>query len=162
MANKGLDEIFLSICEEFNKAGIQYVIIGGFAMIIHGYPRLTTDIDFFVNPSEENVMRIKKSLFKIFKDKTIEKLNVIDIKKYSVVRYVSENGFCIDFIGKIGKIFEFSDVKNEVEMIEIENVKIPVCSVEMLLRMKEKSVRPIDKQDVIFLREKIKYKSKNK
>ena len=47
-------------------------------------------------------------------------------------------------------------------MIEIENVKIPVCSVEMLLRMKEKSVRPIDKQDVIFLREKIKYKSKNK
>jgi hypothetical protein len=33
------------ICRELNRLGVRYVVIGGFAIIHHGFPRLTYDID---------------------------------------------------------------------------------------------------------------------
>jgi hypothetical protein len=38
-----------------NEAQARYVLIGGFAVIIHGSGRTTKDIDFLVDPSPENV-----------------------------------------------------------------------------------------------------------
>jgi len=156
MAFKGLIEIFLKVCDSFNKIGVDYVIVGGLAVILHGYPRLTNDIDFFVNPSKENVEKIKNALMGIFNDNSIEDIKPTDIEEYAVIRYATPEGFYLDFIGQIGEVFKFHDVKEGVEFFEIENIKVPVCSVEKLLKLKEKSSRPIDQQDVIFLREKLK------
>lgn len=52
---KSIDEILLNICKAFNSEGVSYVLIGGWAVIIHGFPRLTNDIDFLVDSSEENI-----------------------------------------------------------------------------------------------------------
>ncbi len=151
----GLTEIFLKVCNKFNYLGVEYVIGGGFAVILHGLPRLTNDIDFFVNPSEENVERIKIALTEVFNDPSIEEIKPGDLEAYSVVRYGTPKGFYLDFIGKVGEMFKFSDIKKGIEWIEIENIRVPVCNVETLLRLKENSLRPIDQQDVIFLREKL-------
>ena len=40
----------------------RYMIIGGYAVAYHGFPRLTKDIDFFFDNSEENVKKIICSL----------------------------------------------------------------------------------------------------
>ncbi len=160
MAFRGLMEIFLKVCEKFNEVDVEYVIGGGFAVILHGLPRLTNDIDFFVNPSKENVEKIKTALIEIFNDESINDIKPTDIEEYSVVRYVTPEGFYLDFIGKVGEMFRFSDIKKRIEWIEIENIKVPVCNVETLLELKEKSLRPIDQQDVIFLKEKLKRKRK--
>ena len=56
---EGLSNIFLKICEKFNQVGVDYVVGGGFAIILHGLPRMTDDVDFFVDPSPENVEKIK-------------------------------------------------------------------------------------------------------
>jgi hypothetical protein len=37
-----------------NSAGARYVIVGGYAVAFHGYPRYTGDLDFFVEASESN------------------------------------------------------------------------------------------------------------
>jgi hypothetical protein len=37
-----------NLCRELNDGGANYVVVGGFAIILHGYPRGTTDIDFLV------------------------------------------------------------------------------------------------------------------
>ena len=159
MASGGLTQILLKVCKKFNQAGVEYVIGGGFAVILHGMPRLTNDIDFFVSPSKENVKRIKIALKEIFNDISIEEIKPTDIQKYSIIRYGTPEGFYLDFIGKVGEAFRFSDIKKGIEWIEIENIKIPVCNVEMLLKLKEKSLRPIDQQDVIFLKEKLKHRT---
>ena len=160
MAFNGLTEIFLKVCEKFNDISVDYVVGGGFAVILHGLPRLTNDIDFFVSSAKENVEKIKKALLEIFNDESINEIEPTDIEEYSVIRYVTPQGFYLDFIGKVGEMFRFSDIKKGIEWIEIENIKVPVCNVETLLELKEKSLRPIDQQDVIFLKEKLKRKRK--
>ncbi len=48
--------------ESLNAAGVKYLIVGGYAVGFHGWPRFTGDIDFFVDPCEENARRIIEAL----------------------------------------------------------------------------------------------------
>lgn len=48
--------------ELFNSNGVEYLIVGGFALAFHGRPRYTGDIDLLVVPSKENSGRIVAAL----------------------------------------------------------------------------------------------------
>ena len=50
------------ICKALDEAGARYVLIGGFAVILHGGERTTKDIDLLVDPAPENVERLKRAL----------------------------------------------------------------------------------------------------
>jgi len=52
---------FIQLCNEFE---IRYLVIGGFAVSIHGYPRGTDDLDIVVEASEENGEKIVAMLEK--------------------------------------------------------------------------------------------------
>jgi len=41
---------------------VDYMIVGGYAVAFHGYPRFTKDIDVFFEPSPENVARLRAAL----------------------------------------------------------------------------------------------------
>ena len=157
----GLSKILIKICEKFNREGVDYVVGGGFAVILHGLPRMTDDIDFFVNPSPENVAKIKKALMDIYHDHAIDDIRVTDIESYSVVRYGTPEGFYLDFIGKVGEVAGYAEIKRGMVFLDLENVRIPVCGVETMLKLKEHTVRPVDQQDSIFLRAKLS-REKNK
>lgn len=152
---EGLSGIFLKICRSFNQAGVDYVVGGGFAVILHGLPRVTDDLDFFVDPGAENVEKIKQALMDVYGDEAINEIRASDINDYSVVRYGTPEGFYLDFIGRVGDVASFKDLKAGMEYIEVENVKIPLCGVETMLCLKENTVRPIDKHDALFLRAKL-------
>ena len=151
----GLSRILLRICEEFNREGVDYVVGGGFAVILHGFPRLTDDIDFFIDPSAGNVARMKKALKTLYDDKAIDDIRPEDVNNYSVVRYGTPEGFYLDIIGKVGEIADFPVIKKGSVHLEIEKVRIPVCGVKTLLKLKENTARPVDRQDAIFLKEKL-------
>ncbi len=44
------------------KHSVEYVIVGGYAVAFHGYPRFTKDLDIFFRNSEENITRIRNAL----------------------------------------------------------------------------------------------------
>ncbi|HEX4753516.1 MAG TPA: nucleotidyl transferase AbiEii/AbiGii toxin family protein [Solirubrobacterales bacterium] len=50
---------FGRILEDLNGAEVDYVLVGGIAMIRHGVVRATRDIDAVFDPTEENVDRIR-------------------------------------------------------------------------------------------------------
>jgi hypothetical protein len=50
------------ILRQLNGAGVEYVLIGGFAVVIHGYERLTGDVDVCYARSRENVARLVEVL----------------------------------------------------------------------------------------------------
>jgi hypothetical protein len=41
---------------------VKYLIVGGEAVIYHGYARLTGDVDFFFEPSKQNARKLYKAL----------------------------------------------------------------------------------------------------
>ena len=43
-------------------AGAEFMLVGGFAVSVHGYPRTTFDIDFWVRPTPENAPRVLAAL----------------------------------------------------------------------------------------------------
>ncbi|MBI4978485.1 MAG: hypothetical protein HZC28_13480 [Spirochaetes bacterium] len=53
---------FKELLALFNNHGVEYLIVGGYALAFHGAPRSTGDIDLFVNPDPVNAERIMKAL----------------------------------------------------------------------------------------------------
>jgi hypothetical protein len=55
-----------------NKNGVQFLIVGSFALAFHGCPRATGDIDFWIRPTIANA----KNLLKALKDFGFGKLDI--------------------------------------------------------------------------------------
>jgi len=149
------------LCDALNNAKIKYVIVGGCAVILHGYYRTTHDIDLIIEPSAENVKRLKEVLYKIFASKDVFDILDDDVRQYTLVRFAPEQEeIVIDLMGKIGDI-SFEIASNDIEEIEIEGVKIPVCGLSTLIETK-RGIRPKDKEDLLFLIGKKEYLEKQK
>lgn len=150
----------VKLCEALNTAKIKYVIVGGCAVILHGYYRTTHDIDFLVDPSKENVKNLKEALSKVFATKEVFEISDDDVMKYTVIRFAPEmEEIVIDLVGKIGDI-SFETAIKDIEEVELEGVKIPVCGLSTLIETK-KGVRPKDKEDLLFLMGKKEYLEKH-
>jgi len=44
------------------KNRVEYVIVGGYAVAFHGYPRFTKDIDIFISESDKNIEKLRSAL----------------------------------------------------------------------------------------------------
>lgn len=53
---------FRELLEYFNARGVEYLVVGGYALAAHGAPRYTGDLDLFVRPTAENAKRILDAL----------------------------------------------------------------------------------------------------
>lgn len=148
-----LIEKFFQVIDQFEQEKVEYVLIGGFAVVLHGFPRFTQDIDIFIRPTEENVAKIKKALQKVFNDASIEEITHEELDKYPVIRYGTPEGFSIDLIGRIGEAFRFGDISYRA--VKLEGHTVRLATPESLLRLKENTMREIDQLDAKFLREKI-------
>jgi hypothetical protein len=54
-------EELLKLLEEHR---VEYLIVGGYAVAFHGYPRFTKDIDIFYNIAPSNIQKLQESLLK--------------------------------------------------------------------------------------------------
>ncbi|WP_323221289.1 nucleotidyltransferase domain-containing protein, partial [Spirulina sp. 06S082] len=57
-----LNQDFKEFIELLNKHDVKYLVIGGYAVAVHGHPRYTKDIDIWIKMSTENAEKIVKVL----------------------------------------------------------------------------------------------------
>jgi hypothetical protein len=57
-----LSKDFKEFLALLNSNGVEYLVVGGYALAAHGHPRYTGDIDIWLNPSPENVEKLMHSL----------------------------------------------------------------------------------------------------
>ena len=53
---------FKDLLELFNKYQVKFLIVGGYALAFHGAPRMTGDIDLFIDTNSQNAQRIMQAL----------------------------------------------------------------------------------------------------
>lgn len=53
---------FKDLLQLLEEREVEYMIVGGYAVAYHGYPRFTKDIDVFYDASDENVRRLRDAL----------------------------------------------------------------------------------------------------
>lgn len=69
-----IQQDFAELLLLLEKHKVEYVIVGGYAVAFHGYPRFTKDIDVFYNNKDDNVDKLQKSLLEFgFKKKELPK-----------------------------------------------------------------------------------------
>jgi len=137
----------IALCRELNQQNAKYLIIGGMAIVHHGYLRATEDIDLLVERSERNRIAIINAL-EMLPGKSAREITETDFKDYSVVRVVDD--LMIDLMmAACGVTYE--EGVRDAEIVNIDGVEIPFASAATLLRMKQ-TYRDKDEIDRLFLK----------
>ena len=136
----------VAICSALNQVGAAYIVIGGMAMVWHGFNRGTEDIDLLVRKNAENIQRIRTAL-SFLPDNAVKDVGDSDVETYGVVRVADE--VVVDLMGSACGI-DFAQAEDQIEWREIEGVRIPFASPELLLRTKQ-THREKDAFDRLFL-----------
>ena len=63
MALRPLPEDFKEFIDFLNANNVCYLLVGGWAVGLHGYPRATKDIDFLIAVDKNNLKKLKKALY---------------------------------------------------------------------------------------------------
>jgi hypothetical protein len=107
-----------------NDADAQYLVIGGWAIIQHGFGRSTGDIDLLVDSSPENFARIQKAMSAL-PDGAIREVQPGDLNEYVVVRVCDE--FVVDLM-KAACGIEYAEANKFISWIMVRDVKIPFAN----------------------------------
>lgn len=143
-------EDLLRLCRSLNEHGARYIVVGGFAVIQHGFTRATEAIDLLVEPSPENQRRVKQAL-EVLPDRAVRELGDDDLRNWLVVRVADE--VVVDLMLSAGGI-SYHEASREVETVVLRGVPVPFASPRLLLRMKQ-SPREKDILDRQFLEMKV-------
>ena len=141
-------EDLLSLCKALNAEGVRYVLIGGFAVILHGFVRATKDIGLLIDASIENVQRLKRAMA-VLPDNAISLIADDEVDKYNVVRIADE--IVVDLLKTACGVDYARAAEGGIEIRTVEGVPIPVGRKELLIETKQ-TIRPSDAADVQFLR----------
>jgi hypothetical protein len=142
-------EDLVALCRRLNELGARYVIIGGFAIITAGYPRLTVDVDLLMDVSPENEALVFKALESL-PDRAVLQLRAGEVSEYTVVRVADE--ITVDLMKSANGI-EYEEAAADVVLRDLSGVQIPFASPRLLWRMKRNTHREKDAPDLYFLRE---------
>lgn len=137
----------LQLFSALDAEGVDYVLVGGVAMALHGLVRGTEDIDLFLRPDPSNVERLRAALRSIWDDANIDEITAQDLcGEYPTVRYGPPGEvFAIDLLTRLGTAFAFTDLDGE--WVVVESVPVHVATPATLFRMKKDTPRDIDRAD---------------
>lgn len=147
-----VDEL-LAVIHSLNDQGVDYVLIGGAALNVHGLIRTTEDLDLVIAPTSENVERLRRALRAVWSDPDIDLISTDDLLgDYPAIRYGPPSGtIYLDILTRLGELVSFEDL--ESELVELSGVPVRVATPRSLYRLKRDTVRPIDKADAEALRQ---------
>ena len=154
--------IYEEIFKEFERRNVRYLVVGGMAVNLYGYVRLTVDLDIMADMSEDNLSGIIEVMEQFgFTPR-------VPVKPHEILSKEKRD----EWIKKKGAIvFTFVDLKNPFkhidiflnnpidfeeayfrkEVLEIGGIKVSVVSLDDLIKMKKSSGRPRDMEDIHHL-----------
>jgi len=137
------------LIERLCDAGIDFVVVGGFAGVLHGSTLVTRDLDVCVVLGAENVARLRE-VFRDLKPRhrfSSPKLSFLDNPEPGVALnniYLETELGPIDLLGSIKGVGDFERVHAESIEIELFGRRCRVISIEALIQAKDAMGREKD------------------
>lgn len=142
------DERFMAeLMEAVAQAGLQVIIIGNAAAILHGVPVLTQDIDLMVRNQPE----LEKKL-----QRFAEIFGVTLTRPYEPTSHIIRafgKPVSVDFVFALSSRKSFASIRSRAMKIRIGRRMASVASLEDIIAAKEAAGRPKDKASLQILRE---------
>ena len=155
------DEEILKVWQSFYKHELRYILIGGFAVNLHGYQRFTGDMDILLEDTLENRRKLRASF---------SNLGMGDIPLLETIKFIPgwtdfpmNNGLRLDILTDLKGInnFTFEECYRISSLAEIENVPVRFLHINHLIENKEIVNRDKDKLDVQQLKKIRKFRGEN-
>lgn len=131
--------------------GVQFIVVGGVAVALQGYMRMTEDVDILLEASTQNVSRLLDALSD-YGEGFARELSMDDFTdEEGAIRVVEESEYCqIDIFTRMTGLY-YSDLLPDAGTLEIGDRIVRYASKAALIRLKSTSVREKDRLDVIAL-----------
>ncbi len=143
-----LNPDFRDILSAFVDEGVEFLLVGAYALAVHGHPRATGDLDLWVRPSPENARRVWRALERF--GAPLSQLALEDLQKPDLIFQIGVAPRRIDILTSIEGV-TFEEAWPARVEVEIEGLRIPVLGREHLIQNKKASGRPQDLADVAWL-----------
>ena len=139
-------------------AGVDFVVIGGIAVMAHGFVRATADTDVTVNPERTNLERLSTVLRDL--DAVLPGADPVAGEPTSA-RSLSFGGNP-RFETKLGRLHvvqspagapDYGEMAARAEEVQLDDLRFRICSYADLVAMKEATARDQDRLDLVALRE---------
>ncbi len=140
---------YKEILQSFRKDGVEFILVGAYALAAHGFPRATLDIDIWVNPTSENALKVYNSLARFgapLRDATVK-----DFESDDTIFQIGVAPRRIDILTGISGV-SFGEAWDRTVESEINGLVIRVLSLEDLVKNKVASGRTKDLADVEILK----------
>lgn len=146
--------------------GVGFIVVGGYAVAAHGFPRATKDIDICPDPSDENLERLANALMELgatpigldeFKGEFDLEPNLDGLKMGGNWTLLTRHGRLdvlqtFSFQGGVEGEGEFRDLESRTVERDFVGHLVKFCSYEDLVRMKQAAGRSQDKVDIESLK----------
>jgi predicted nucleotidyltransferase len=154
---KDFKNSLLTVCKTLEKFDVKYMLIGGTAVALNGYFRLSMnisgeltdkpDIDIWYNPTYENYFNILKVVEDLGQDITEFKNEKSPNPRKSFFKLDFEN-FTLDILPEIKSDIKFNEVYQRKETIEIDSVQFHFMNYLDLIEDKKATARSKDLKDI--------------
>ena len=147
---------FLDLLERLVQAGVDFVIVGGFAGVAHGCTYVTQDIDICCDFAPATLLALQEALSDLQpvhrmtpgrKKLALTEQQCSQLKNLYLDTAMGQLD-CLSFIDGLG---DFEQVKRASELVEVEGVKVCVLSLDALIKAKKSMNRPRDREAVMQL-----------
>lgn len=148
-----LDELpddFRDLLVELADARAEFVLIGGWAMAVHGRTRATEDLDLLVRPDKENARRVFDALV-AFGAPLLQHGVTPDLFELADYGYrFGIKPYLVEVLTTISGV-DFDAAARDVLGVDVEGRRVSVIGREALLQNKRAAARLKDLDDVAWL-----------
>ena len=150
MAIPPMEENLKQLLSALNAHNVRYLIIGGYAVFVHGQPRMTKDLDVFIESSPENAIAVFQALATF--GAPLSDFSVDDFADGRTGARFGNPPICFDILQKIDGIDFTTAYANSIPFLIDGDLPARYISAEDFITNKLASGRPQDLADVDAVR----------
>jgi hypothetical protein len=144
---RGMNPDFRDLLACFDRAGVEYVVVGAYALAFHGVPRATGDIDVLVRSTAANAERTWRALTVFGAPLAAAGVEPKDFATPGLVYQIGLPPRRIDILTEISGV-SFDEAWGSRELADLDGLSVPFLGREALLANKRASGRLKDLADV--------------
>lgn len=137
-----------TVCGLLNTAGVKYIVVGAFALALHGVVRATKDIDILIEATLDNAQRALRAL-EALPGRIARELDPAEVVTKPIT--IIGDDPRVDLLTLAWSV-RYADAAPRAEKVEVDGVEIPYADIDTLIRTKQTD-RFQDKADVENLEE---------
>ena len=143
-----MNDNYLDMLKCLNKAGVDYIMVGGWAVNLHGYVRATIDLDIWILANSDNALKVYAALGEF--GVPLGDVRPEDFATDGTIFQIGVAPCRIDVINKIDGV-RYADASPRAIQKVIDGVPLRVISREDLIVNKRSSGRTKDLADAEIL-----------